>query len=203
MSDSDISEGELRRRLRRTINSEFYDFTNDNSNTSSSSDVEMDQGEISDNEVEDPQYPYEEEISRFENDHLIISYKRIQFRKLERFNLTDYNFSLSIKYKSPWKLKNILLSTALMAILDGMRDIFEAMKNDFNHNLDRNMYITLKHPDLPTPIVLGPLNFENDRIEDIIDKINVKISYVLESHKTLKVDTNMMIFARVLGIVSK
>ena len=107
MSDSDISEGELRRRLRRTINSEFYDFTNENSNTSSSSDVEMDQGEISDNEVEDPQYPYEEEISRFENDHLIISYKRIQFRKLERFNLTDYNFSLSIKYKSPWKLKNL------------------------------------------------------------------------------------------------
>ena len=83
MSDSDISEAELRRRLRRTINSEFYDFTNDNSNTSSSSDVEMDQGEISDNEVEDPQYPYEEEISRFENDHLIISYKRIQFRKLQ------------------------------------------------------------------------------------------------------------------------
>ena len=45
-SDSDISEGELRRRLRRTINREFYNFSNDNSNTSSSSDVEMDQGEI-------------------------------------------------------------------------------------------------------------------------------------------------------------
>ena len=55
-------------------------------------------------------------------------------------------------------------------------NIFEAMKNDFNHNLDRNMYITLKHPDLPTPIVLGPLNFQNDSIEDIIDKINVKIT---------------------------
>ena len=84
-----------------------------------------------------------------------------------------------------------------------MRQIFETMKNDFIHNLDRNMYITLIHPDLPTPIVLGPLNFQNDSIEDIIDKINVKISSVLESHKTLKVDTNMMIFARVLGIVSK
>ena len=45
-SDSDISEFELRRRLRRTINREFYNFSNDNSNTSSSSDVEMDQGEI-------------------------------------------------------------------------------------------------------------------------------------------------------------
>ena len=44
--DSDISEGELRRRLRRTISREFYNFSNDNSNTSSSSDVEMDQGEI-------------------------------------------------------------------------------------------------------------------------------------------------------------
>ena len=122
---------------------------------------------------------------------------------MERFNLTDYNFALSIKYKSPWKLKNILLSTALQAILDGMRQIFEAMKNDFNDNLDRNMYITLKHPDLPTPIVLGPLNFENDSMEDIIEKINVKISSVLDSNKTLKVDTNMMIFARVLGIMSK
>ena len=90
-----------------------------------------------------------------------------------------------------------------MAILDGMRQIFETMKNDFIDNLDRNMYITLKHPDLETPIVLGPLNFENDSIEDIIDKINVKISLVLDSNKTLTVDTNMMIFARVLGIVSK
>ena len=43
-SDSDISEFELRRRLRRTINREFYNFSNENS--SSSSDVEMDQGEI-------------------------------------------------------------------------------------------------------------------------------------------------------------
>ena len=201
--DSDMSEGEFRRRIRRTVNTEFYDFSDDDSNPSGSSDEDMDELPIEENNEEDPLYPYNEEIFTYQNDTLIISYRRIKFKKLERFNLTDYNFLFSIKFKSPWKLPNILFSTALEAILDGFRHIFENIKSDFNNDLDRNIYITLKHPDLETPIVLGPLNFQNDSIQDIIDKINTKISSVLDSQKTLQVDTNLMIFARVLGIMTK
>ena len=68
-------------------------------------------------EIEDPDFNIGEEIASFENDDLKISYKRIKFKKFERFNLTDYNFSINITMKT--ERQSILMTTALESILGG------------------------------------------------------------------------------------
>ena len=77
------------------------DDINDNNSEDGNNDntIEEDNNDTNDEnnpEIEDPDFNIGEEIASFENDDLKISYKRIKFKKFERFNLTDYNFSINI-----------------------------------------------------------------------------------------------------------
>ena len=90
--------------------------------------------------IEDPNFIIGEEISSFENDTLKISFIRVKFEKYERFNVTDYNFSLKIDFKK--KYQDVLMTTVLDGFLDGLKQTFARVKRDFKHMLDRNMYIT-------------------------------------------------------------
>ena len=151
-----------------------------------------------DNEViRDPNFTIGEEIASFENDTLKLSYRRVKFKNYQRFNVTDYNFSLKIDFKK--KYQDVLMTTVLDGYLDGLRQIFERVKRDFRHNLDRNMYVTFFHKDLVSPIVVGPLNFKNDTVEKMIEKCETKISLVLTSHTSLSSSHTLFISIRLLG----
>ena len=149
------------------------------------------------NNVEDPNFIIGQEISSFENDSLKISFRRVKFKKYERFNVTDYNFSLKIDFKN--KYQDVLLTTVLNGFLDGLKQVFAQVKKDFRNRLDRNMYVTFFHKDLISPIVIGPLNFKEDTIESMVKKCETKIALVLTSHTSLSTSHTLFVMIRVLG----
>ena len=151
-----------------------------------------------DNEViRDPNFTIGEEIASFENDNLKLSFRRVHFKKYERFNLTDYNFSLKIDFKKNYQ--DVLMTTVLDGYLDGLRQTFERIKRDFRNNLDRNMYVTFSHNDLVSPIVVGVLNFKDDTIDAMIERCETKIHMVLTSHTSLSSNHTLFVMIRVLG----
>ena len=98
-----------------------------------------------DNIIREPDFIIGEEIATFENDTLKLSYRRVKFKNYQRFNVTDYNFSLKIDFKK--KYQDVLMTTVLDGYLDGLRQTFAQVKRDFRHNLDRSMYVTFFHKD--------------------------------------------------------
>ena len=178
------------------------DDINDNNSEDGNNDdtIEEDNNDSNDEnnpEIEDPDFNIGEDIASFENDDLKISYKRIKFKKFERFNLTDYNFSINITMKT--ERQSILMTTALESILEALARVFNNIKNDFAPNLDRNMYVTFIHKDLNPPVTCGPLNFKDSTVEEMVETCHIKLNAVLESHKTLTIDKNLVVLARTLG----
>ena len=95
--------------------------------------------------------------------------------------------------------QSILMTTALESILEALARVFNNIKNDFAPNLDRNMYVTFIHKDLNPPVTLGPLNFKDSTVEEMVETCHIKLNAVLESHKTLTIDKNLVVLARTLG----
>ena len=169
---------------------------NDNDNVQPEIEEAIINSQENDN-IEDPNFIIGEEISSFENDALKISFRRVKFKKYERFNVTDYNFSLKIDFKK--KYQDVLMTTVLDGFLDGLKQTFARVKRDFKHMLDRNMYITFYHKDLVSPIVVGPLNFKEETIESMVKKYETKISFVLTSHTSLSSSHTLFVMIRLLG----
>ena len=80
---------------------------------------------------------------------------------------------------------------------NALRDI----KEQFNGDLNRIIYITLLHQGLTPKINLGPLNFSVDSIENIVKKLHTQLQSALISHRTLKVDKSLHVKVIVFGKV--
>ena len=183
---------------RDDANDDNFEAPNDNEIVNLQPEIEEAIINNEDNEViRDPNFTIGEEIASFENDNLKLSYRRVNFKKYERFNVTDYNFSLKIDFKKNYQ--DVLMTTVLDGYLDGLKQTFERIKRDFRHNLDRNMYVTFFHKDLVSPIVVGALNFKDETIEAMIERCETKISLVLTSHTSSSSSHTLFIMIRVLG----
>ena len=191
LNDNDGNEN------RHDANADNLEALNDNEIVNLQPEIEEAIINNEDNIIREPDFIIGEEIATFENDTLKLSYRRVKFKNYQRFNVTDYNFSLKIDFKK--KYQDVLMTTVLDGYLDGLRQIFERVKRDFRHNLDRNMYVTFFHKDLVSPIVVGPLNFKNDTVEKMIEKCETKIHLVLTSHTSLSSSHTLFISIRLLG----
>ena len=133
----------------------------------------------------------------FEDPELTVSYSRIGFRRLSQFSLTDYHFNLKIGIKNQGE--KLLVVSAMTGILEGMRAIFEDLKQQFRGNLDREMYITMCHDDLNPGIRIGPSNFNRESVSEIVQKCQEKIDRVLESHASLSANKSLNFYIIVYG----
>lgn len=133
----------------------------------------------------------------YEDAELTVSYSRIAFRKLTTFALTDYHFNLKIDIKN--KGENLLVVSALNGILEGMRANFEDLKEEYDGNLDREIYITMCHDDLNPGIRIGPSNFFRESVAEIVLKCQEKIDRVLESHASLSANKSLNFYIIVYG----
>ena len=66
-------------------------------------------------------------------------------------------------------------------------------------NQDRILNVTMLHEDLISSVNIGPLNFANDSIQDMVEKMHIKLANILNSEKNLKADRNLTIMVKVLG----
>ena len=92
-----------------------------------------------------------------------------------------------------------LLISALTGILEGLRAIFEHVRDHFRRNLDRIAYITLCHGDFTSAIQIGPYNLSESSTDEIVQMCREKIDRVLESYANLSVNKTLEIYIRVLG----
>ena len=100
------------------------------------------------------------------------------------------------------KEDNALLMTLLPEVIDGLREVIDDIKEQFNkligRRLDRIIYITLTHSGLKPGVKVGPLNLKDDTNE-IVRTLHEKINAVLESHHTLECNESLNIYIVVLG----
>ena len=198
MTDSDYIE--LARNVRSVLeleaaneNDTDEDEDDENDNNSNSTD--------DDGNNEEPGPDPEIEMGRrktvFEDTQIKVSYSRVAFQKLTRFHLSNYLFSLKIALKK--NAEDDLMISALVGIMSGLTAIFEDLKQEFEIDLNRNMYITIVHDNLSSAIQIGPINFETESVTNIVQRIQEKIERTLESHQTMKIDKSLQLYIRVLG----
>ena len=89
--------------------------------------------------------------------------------------------------------------SALVGIMSGLTAIFEDLRQEFERNLNRNMYITMIHDNLSSAIQIGPINFATESVTNIVQLCQEKIERTLESHQTMKIDKSLQLYIRVLG----
>ena len=159
-----------------------------NSNSEHESDSDSDQ---------DPEIPDGTQGKVFEDTELRISYSRVAIKRLDRFSLTDFAFSLMIELKKQGQ--SLLLLSALNGILLGLTAIFENLSKHFQKNLNRNAYITLLHDNLDSAIQIGPCNLSENKPNEIAQRCMEKIEQVLDSHANLNVNKTLQIKVCVLG----
>ena len=66
-------------------------------------------------------------------------------------------------------------------------------------NQDRILYVTMLLEDLISSVNIGPLNFANDSIEYMVEKMHTKLANILNSEKNLKADKHLTVLVKVLG----
>ena len=86
----------------------------------------------------------------------------------------------------------------LQGNLNALANILQELKHLFT-NQDRLLYVIMLHEDLISSVNIGPLNFANDSIQDMVEKMHIKLANILNSEKNLKVDRNLTIKVKVLG----
>ena len=94
--------------------------------------------------------------------------------------------------------ENLLISSALQGILNALGKILQELKEKFPDQ-DRILYITLLHDDLVSSVNVGPLNFANDSIQYMVEKMHTKLANILNSEKSLKADKHLTVLVKVLG----
>ena len=145
----------------------------------------------------DPEIEMGRRRTVFEDTQIKVSYSRVAFQKLTRFHLSNYLFSLKIALKK--RAEDDLMISALVGIMSGLTAIFEDLKQEFERDLNRNMYITIVHDNLSSAIQIGPINFQTESVINIVQRIQEKIERTLESHQTMKIDKSLLLYIRVLG----
>ena len=137
-----------------------------------------------------------QEIGSVENDDFTVKCSRIPFKSNNKFNISDFHFGLHYCFCA--NRHNLLISSALQGILNALANILQELKQLFT-NQDRILYVTMLHEDLISSVNIGPLNFANDSIQDMVEKMHIKLANILNSEKNLKVDRNLTIKVKVLG----
>ena len=138
-------------------------------------------------------------LKTYNNDLLTAYYTRIGFKNHSRFWLTDFHFSVNFNFHEDYQ--NIYLLTALDEILEAFTSMLREIKEHFEGDLNRIIYITLLHQGLTPKLNLGPLNFSEDSIENIVKKLHTQLQSALISHRTLKVDKSLHVKVVVFGKV--
>ena len=138
-------------------------------------------------------------LKTYNNDLLTAYYTRIGFKNHFRFWLTDFQFSVNFNFHEDYQ--NIYLLTALDEILEAFTSMLREIKEHFEGDLNRIIYITLLHQGLTPKLNLGPLNFSEDSIENIVKKLHTQLQSALISHRTLKVDKSLHVKVVVFGKV--
>ena len=67
------------------------------------------------------------------------------------------------------------------------------------YNSRQNIICNYVHDDLISSVNIGPLNFANDLIEYMVEKMHIKLANILNSEKNLKADKHLTIKVEVLG----
>ena len=137
-----------------------------------------------------------EQIGSVQSDDFTVTYSRIPFRSNNTFDFSDYHFDLRYSFRE--NNENLLISSALQGILNALGKILEELKEKFPDQ-DRILYITLLHDDLISSVNVGPLNFANDSIEYMVEKMHTKLANILNSEKSLKADKHLTVLVKVLG----
>ena len=137
-----------------------------------------------------------QEIGSVENDDFTVKYSRIPFKSNNKFDISDFHFGLYYSFHA--NRQNLLISSALQGILNALANILQELKQLFT-NQDRILYVTMLHEDLISSVNIGPLNFANDSIQDMVEKMHIKQANILNSEKNLKADRNLTIMVKVLG----
>ena len=106
--------------------------------------------------LQDPEIAYGETIIAEETNQVKVTFTRVRFRRLLRFRLTDFQYSMKIEFKE--NEKDMLLKDCLPAILTGLRRVIENVKTSFQPHLNRNVYITLCQEGLVPGIKIGTFN---------------------------------------------
>ena len=137
-----------------------------------------------------------EQIGSVQSDDFTVTYSRIPFRTNNTFDISDYHFDLRYSFRE--NNENLLISSALQGILNALGKILQELKEKFPDQ-DRILYITLLHDDLISSVNVGPLNFANDSIEYMVEKMHTKLANILNSEKSLKADKHLTVEVKVLG----
>ena len=203
----EISAGNLEDSISQTpvqMETEQSGVSESNSDNNADTSVENDENENTEAEESsgssnnaEPNIEHGSHKKVYEDSELTVSYSRIGFRRLKIFHLTDYHFNLKIGIKN--KGEKLLVVSAMTGILQGMRGIFEDLKQQFRRNLNREIYIWLVHEDLNPGIRIGPCNFKRDSVSEIVQKCQEKIDRVLESHASLSANKSLNFYIIVYG----
>ena len=137
-----------------------------------------------------------QEIGSVENNDFTVKYSRVPFKSNNKFDISDFHFGLYYSFHA--NRQNLLISSALQGILNALANILQELKQLFT-NQDRILYVTMLHEDLISSVNIGPLNFANDSIQDMVEKMHIKLANILNSEKNLKADRNLTIKVKVLG----
>ena len=106
--------------------------------------------------LQDPEIAYGEKIIAEETNQVKVTFSRVKFRRLLRFRLTDFQYSMKIEFKE--NEQDILLKDCLPAILTGLRRVIENVKTTFDPHLNRSVYITVCQEGLVPGIRIGTFN---------------------------------------------
>ena len=75
-----------------------------------------------------------------------------------------------------------------------MEAVIENIKEKFSPDLDRDMLIKFAQNGLRAPIKMPVSNLQNDSVNTIVERIEEKLTHVLESHNELRQDGSLSIF---------
>ena len=106
--------------------------------------------------LQDPEIAYGEKIIAEETNQVKVTFSRVKFRRLLRFRLTDFQYSMKIEFKE--NEQDMLLKDCLPAILTGLRRVIENVKTTFDPHLNRSVYITVCQEGLVPGIKIGTFN---------------------------------------------
>ena len=151
-------------------------------------------GASNDNEISN--ISINQEIGSVENDDFTVTYSRIPFKSNNKFDISDFHFGLYYSFHA--NRQNLLISSALQEILNALANILQELKQLFA-NQDRILYVTMLHEDLVSSVNIGPLNFANDSIQYMVEKMHIKLANILNSEKNIKADRHLTIKVKVLG----
>ena len=80
-------------------------------------------------------------LKTYHNDLLTAYYTRIGFKNYSRFSLTDFHFSVNFNFHEDYE--NIYLLTTLNEVLEAFTAMLREIKEQFDGDLDRIIYIIL------------------------------------------------------------